>query len=59
MTMQNQSMETKQLIVHVRLEDFYEDLAGDVEQRFNISNYEVKRSLLIGTDKKVNRVNEG
>lgn len=39
------------LIVHVRLEDFYGNLAGDVEQRFNTLNYEVKRPLLIGIDK--------
>ena len=40
-------------IFHVNPEDIYEDLARDVERRFDTSNYEVKRSLPIGKNKKV------
>lgn len=35
------------VIIYVESEDVYEDLAGDVEQRFDTSNYEVKRPPLI------------
>ena len=33
--------------------DFYEDIANDVENRFDTSNYEVKRPLPMGKNKKV------
>lgn len=46
-------MDTDSFIVHVKLEDVEEDLAEDVETRFNTSNYQVKRSLPIGKNNKV------
>ena len=36
------------IIVHVKSEDIYADLAGDVKKRFGTSNYGVKRPLPIG-----------
>lgn len=35
------------VIIYVKSENVYEDLAADVEQRFDTSNYEVKRPPLI------------
>ena len=35
------------------LEDFYEDVADDIEKRFDTSNYEVTRPLPTGKNKKV------
>ena len=46
------SMETDRSIVHVKSEDVYEDLVGDVEIRFHTSNYEIKRPLPIDKNKK-------
>ena len=46
------SMETDRSIVHVKSEDVYEDLVGDVEIRFPTSNYEIKRPLPIDKNKK-------
>ena len=39
------NMDTDSFIVHVNLEDVYEDLGGDVETRFDTSNYEVEIPL--------------
>ena len=36
-------MDIDSFIVQVKSEDVYEDLAGDVETKFDTSNYEVKR----------------
>ena len=48
-------MDTDSFIIHIRTEDFYEDIAGDVEKWFDTSNYEEddKRPLPIGKNKKV------
>ena len=40
-------------IVHVKSEDVYAGLAGDVAKRFDTSNYEVERPLPVGKEKKV------
>ena len=34
-------MVTGSFIVHLKREDFYKDIAGDVETRFDTSNYEI------------------
>ena len=31
--------------MHIKAEDFFEDIANDVEKRFDTSNYEVDRPL--------------
>ena len=46
-------MDTDSFIFHVKTEDFYEDIADDVEKRFDTSNYEVNRPLPTGKNKKV------
>ena len=37
----------------IRTEDFYKDVAHDVEKRFDTSNYECDRPLPTGKNKKV------
>ena len=39
--------------MHIKIEDFYEDIANDVEKRFDTSNYEFNRLLPKGNNKKV------
>ena len=46
-------MDTDSLIPFIKTEDFYEDIADDVEKRFDTSNYEVDRPLPKGKNKKV------
>ena len=38
-------MDTDSFIIHIKTKDVYEDIADDVEKRFNTSNYEVNRPL--------------
>ena len=38
-------MDTDSFVMHSKTEDFYEDIANDVENRFDTSNYEVNRPL--------------
>ena len=46
---------TDSSVIHIFTEDFFEDIAGDVERWFDTSNYNKndKRPLLIGQDKKI------
>ena len=46
-------MDTDSFIMHIKTEDFYKDIANDVEKRFDTSNYKVNRPLPTGKDKKV------
>ena len=46
-------MDTDSFIMHDKTEDFYKDIAGDVEKRFDTSNYEVNRPLPAGKNRKV------
>lgn len=43
---------TNSYIVHVKCDDLYADIAGDVEKRFDKSNYEVELLLLMGKNQK-------
>ena len=47
-------MDTDSFIMHIQTEDFYKDIANDVEKRFDTSNYEVNRPLPTGKNKKKN-----
>ena len=47
-------MGTDSFIMNVKTNDFYEDIANDVENRFDTSNYKVNRPLL--TEKKTSLV---
>ena len=46
-------MDTDSFIINIKTNDFYKDIANDVENRFDTSNYEVKRPLQIEKNKKV------
>ena len=46
-------MDTDSFIIDIKTEDFYEDIANNVEKRFDTSNYEVDRPLPAGKEKKV------
>ena len=46
-------MNTDSFIMHIKTEDFYKDIADDVEKRFDTSNYECNRPLPTGKNKKV------
>ena len=46
-------MNTDSFIMNIKTEDFYKDIANDVEKRFHTSNYECDRLLLKGKNKKV------
>ena len=45
--------DTGSFIIHIKTEDFYKDIANDVEKRFDTSNYEVDRPLPTGKNKNV------
>ena len=44
-------MDTDSFIIHIKTEDFYKDIADDVEKRLDASNYEVNRPLPKGKNK--------
>ena len=46
-------MDTDSFIMNIKTNDFYKDIANDVEKRFDMSNYEVNRPLPTGKNKKV------
>ena len=45
-------IDTYNFIINIETEDFYEDISNNAEKRFDISNYEIKRPLPIGINKK-------
>ena len=46
-------MDTDSFIMNIKTEDFYKDIANDVEKRFDTSNYECDRPLPTGKNKEV------
>ena len=44
--------DTDSFVLNVKAKDFYEDIANDIEKRFDASNYEVDRPLPTGKKKK-------
>ena len=46
-------MDTDSFIMNIKTNDFYKDISDDVDNRFDTSNYEVKRPLPIGKNEKV------
>ena len=46
-------MDTDSFIMHIKTEDFYKDIANDVEKRSDISNYEIIRPLPTEKNKKM------
>ena len=51
-------MDMDSFIMNIKTNDFYKDISDDVECKFDTSNYEVKRPLPIGKNKKNYRINE-
>ena len=49
-------MDTDSFVMNIKIEDFYKDIANDVEKRLDTSNYEVNKPLPTGKNKKVIRV---
>ena len=43
--------DTESLVIHIKTEDFYENIANDVEKKFDTSNYEDNRLLPVWTKK--------
>ena len=41
-------MDTESFIIHSKTEDVYEDIANDVEKRYDTSNYAIERPLTTG-----------
>ena len=48
--------DTDSFIINIKTEHFNEDIADDVEKRFDTSNYEIDRPLPTGKNKKVIRL---
>ena len=46
-------MDIDSFVLHIKTNDFYKDIASDVENRFDTSDYEVNRPLPTGKNKKV------
>ena len=46
-------MDMDSFVMNIKTNDFYKDIANDVEKRFDTSNYECNRPLPIGKNKKV------
>ena len=46
-------MDTGNFIIHIKTEDFYKDIADDVEKKYDTSNYTVERPLPMVIPKKV------
>ena len=46
-------MDTDSFIIHIKTEDFYKDIADNVEKTFDTSNYECDKPLPKGKNKKV------
>ena len=46
-------MDTDNFVMNIKTEDFYKDIANEVDKRFDPSNYEVNRPLSTGKNKKV------
>ena len=46
-------MDNDSFVMNIKTEDFYKDIANDVEKRFDTSNYEVNRPLPTRKNKKV------
>ena len=46
-------MDTDSFIIYIKTKDFYKDIADDIEERFDTSNYDCNRPFPTGKNKKV------
>ena len=51
-------MGTDSFFINIKIEDFYKDVANDVVERLDTSNYEFNRPLPTGKNEKVIRLME-
>ena len=51
-------MDTDSFIMNIKSNHFYKDISDGIDNRFDSSNYEVKRPLLMGKKQKSNTFNE-
>ena len=51
-----QNRDTDSFIMHIKSKDGYEDIANNVEKRFDTSNYGIKRPLPTGKHENVIRL---
>ena len=51
-------LDTDSLVYHIKTEDFYAGIPGDVKERFDTSGFTEPRPLPMGYNKKTNWVNE-
>ena len=51
-------MDADSFIFHVQTDDIQEDIAEDVETKFDTSNFEIGRPLPKGKNSKSNQINE-
>ena len=49
-------MDMDSFIMHIKTEDFYKDIADDVEKINDMSNYTCERPLPMGKNKKVTHI---
>ena len=49
-------LDTDSFIMHIKTEGFYNDIANDIEKRFDTSNYEVNRPLPTRKNKKMEKL---
>ena len=46
-------MDTGSFIMHIKTDNFYNDIANDVEKKYDTSNYTCERPLPMGKNKKL------
>ena len=46
-------MDTDSFVINIKTKDFYKDIAENIKERFDTSNYICDRALPIGVNKKV------
>ena len=46
-------MDTDSFLINIKANDFYKDIASDVENRFDPSNFEANRPFPTGKNKKL------
>ena len=47
-------IDTDSFTIHIKTEDFYKDIANDVEKRYDTSNYKIKKPLpIVKNEKKI------
>ena len=55
---QNCVVDTDSLIVYIKTDGIYKDVAKNIEIKFDILNYELNMLLPKGKNKKINWINE-